>query len=213
MENQKTELVFILDRSGSMGGLESDTVGGFNAFIEKQKKLHGEVTVTTVLFDNQIEFLHDRMDMRAMSPISEEDYSVRGSTALYDAIGTSIHKIINVQKMSKAEYKASKVIFVITTDGMENASQHYSAYDIKSLISYQEKKYNWEFIFLGANIDAITTAQTFGIRKSRAAQFHNDKEGINVNYKNLDELVCMLRSDKAVDETWKKDIEDDFKSR
>ena len=157
MKKGFTELVFILDRSGSMGGLESDTIGGFNAMLEKQRKLDGECRITTVLFDNRYELLHDRIDIRAVSPMTEREYQVGGSTALLDAMGRTIQKMVNVQKSTAEEYRAENVMFVIITDGEENSSREYSAQKVKAMIE-QEKKYGWEFIFLGANIDAVETA-------------------------------------------------------
>ena len=159
MKNNATELVFILDRSGSMAGLEKDTIGGFNAMLKKQKEVEGECRITTVLFDNQINILHDRLDIQAIGCLTEKDYQVGGSTALLDAIGSTINKIGNVQKHSAYEHRASKVLFVIITDGEENSSREFSSERVKKMTEHQMKKYNWEFIFLGANIDAVETSK------------------------------------------------------
>ena len=182
MKTNSTELVFILDRSGSMSGLEEDTIGGFNSMLEKQKAEPGECRITTVLFDNQYELLHDRIDIKAVSPLTGKEYYVRGMTALLDAIGTTINKIDAVQKNTAEEHRAGKVLFVITTDGMENASREFSYDKIKELIKQQKEKHDWEFIFLGANIDAVAVAGRFGVDHTRAQSFHNDKEGIALNY-------------------------------
>ena len=216
MKTNLTELVFILDRSGSMSGLESDTIGGFNSMLEKQQALPGECRITTVLFDSEYEVLHDRLDIRAVSPITECEYFVRGCTALLDAVGKTISKIGNVQKQSKPEHRAAKVLFVITTDGMENASREYSYNKVKAQIVRQKAKYGWEFIFLGANIDAAEAANRFGIDRSRAQNFHNDSKGVKLNYHVVTEAIASLRAAPAgstLDDEWSKEIEDDFKSR
>lgn len=213
MEAQKIELVFILDRSGSMGGLENDTIGGFNAFIQRQRTEAGEVTLSTLLFDNQIEVLHDRMSLNALSPLTEKDYSVRGSTALLDAMGYGIQKIIQVQRMSKVKHKADKVLFVITTDGMENASREYSVEQIRQLIETQERDHHWEFVFLGANIDALATARSFGIKDHNAVQYHNDAHGIDLNFKNITNKMSAIKNNASASDAWKKEIEEDFKKR
>jgi len=216
MKTNLTELVFILDRSGSMSGLESDTIGGFNSMLEKQQALPGECRITTVLFDSEYEVLHDRLDIRAVSPITEREYFVRGCTALLDAVGKTISKIGNVQKQSKPEHRAAKVLFVITTDGMENASREYSYNKVKAQIVRQKAKYGWEFIFLGANIDAAEAANRFGIDRSRAQNFHNDSKGVKLNYRVVTEAIASLRAAPAgstLDDEWSKEIEDDFKSR
>ena len=172
MKKGLTELVFILDKSGSMCGLEADTIGGFNSMLRKQKAIEGECRITTVLFDNNYELLHDRIDIKAVSPITEKEYQVGGSTALLDAIGKTINKIVNAQKHTAKEYRAEKVMFVIITDGEENSSREYSAECIRQMIEYQKTHYGWEFIFLGANIDAIKTAVYFGISPDRAQNYH-----------------------------------------
>jgi len=216
MKTNLTELVFILDRSGSMSGLESDTIGGFNSMLEKQQALPGECRITTVLFDSEYEVLHDRLDIRAVSPITECEYFVRGCTALLDAVGKTISKIGNVQKQSKPEHRAAKVLFVITTDGMENASREYSYNKVKAQIVRQKAKYGWEFIFLGANIDAAEAANRFGIDRTRAQNFHNDSKGVKLNYRVVTEAITSLRAapeGSTLDDEWSKEIEEDFKSR
>jgi len=213
MKKDLTELVFILDRSGSMGGLEKDTIGGYNAMLTKQKEIVGEAYMTTVLFDNLYELLHDRINIKGIKPITEKEYFVRGNTALLDAIGKSIQKIINVQRNTSEDEKAEKVVFVITTDGQENASREYSYDKIKKMIEYQKTKYGWEFIFLGANIDAVAEAEKFGIDSTYAAQFHNDKEGIELNYSVVSEAICDLRANKSISKEWKNSIEADYQKR
>ena len=209
----KSELVFILDRSGSMSGLESDTIGGFNAMLAKQTKAEGEAVVTTVLFDDKYELLHDRINIDAIAPITDKDYFVRGSTALLDAVGMTLQKIINVQKMTAQGQKADKVLFVITTDGLENASREYSYAVIRQMIEHQKKHYNWEFIFLGANIDAVGTAAKFGIAEDRAANFHADSHGTKLNYEVISDAVSSLRANRTLDKKWKSKIDDDFLGR
>lgn len=216
MKTNLTELVFILDRSGSMGGLESDTIGGFNSMLKKQQAEPGECRITTVLFDNQYEVLHDRIDIKAVSPITEREYFVRGNTALLDAIGKTINKIGAVQKNTAEGYRADKVLFVITTDGMENASREFDYAKIKSMIERQKSKYSWEFIFLGANIDAVDVADRFGIARNRAQNFHNDSEGIELNYSVVSEAVTAFRAAPAsakLADDWSEKIEADFKKR
>jgi len=216
MKTNLTELVFILDRSGSMGGLESDTIGGFNSMLTKQQAEPGECRITTVLFDNQYEVLHDRIDIQAVSQITDKEYFVRGNTALLDAIGRTINKIGGVQKNTAEDYRADKVLFVITTDGMENASREFDYDKIKLMIEQQKAKYSWEFIFLGANIDAIDVANRFGVAKNRAQNFHNDSEGIALNYCVLSETVASFRaapSGASLDDDWSADIQADYKKR
>lgn len=213
MKKNLAELIFILDRSGSMSGLESDTIGGYNSMLRKQMDTEGEAFITTVLFDDEYELLHDRINLKGVRPITEKEYYVRGTTALLDAIGKSIQKIINVQKNTSEDEKAEKILFVITTDGLENASREYSYKKIKAMIENQKKKYGWEFIFLGANIDAASEAEKFGIDSNRAAQFHNDKEGIELNYKVVSEAISELRSSKTLSSDWKSSIDEDYKKR
>ncbi|MBE0450835.1 MAG: hypothetical protein IBX70_08310 [Clostridia bacterium] len=213
MKKNLAELIFVLDRSGSMSGLESDTIGGYNAMLRKQMDEEGEAFITTVLFDDQFELLHDRINLKGVRPITEKEYFVRGTTALLDAVGKSIQKIINVQRNTAEDEKAEKVLFIITTDGLENASREYSYAKIKAMIEHQKSKYGWEFIFLGANIDAVSEAEKFGIDSSRAAQFHNDKEGIELNYKAVGEAICEMRSSSSISKDWKKSIDEDYKRR
>ena len=216
MKTNLTELVFILDRSGSMGGLESDTIGGFNSMLAKQQAEPGECRITTVLFDNQYEVLYDRIDIKAVSPITGKEYFVRGNTALLDAIGTTTNKIGGVQKNTAEEYRAEKVLFVITTDGMENASREFTYDKIRAMIERQKEKYAWEFIFLGANIDAVEVAGRFGVDRTRAQNFHNDSEGIAINYCVLSETVSAYRAAApgvSLDDEWNKEIQTDFKKR
>jgi uncharacterized protein YegL len=191
--SKKTELVFILDKSGSMGGLESDTIGGYNAMLKKQKKVDGACTVTTVLFDDTYEILHDRIDIKAIDPLTEKDYTVGGCTALLDAIGKTIHKISSVQKHTSEGFRADNVLFVIITDGLENASREYSPGRIRKMIKERQEKYGWEFIFLGANIDAVETAEGFGIKADHAADYQADSVGTKLNYEVMSDTVTSFR--------------------
>ena len=213
MKKGLTELVFILDRSGSMNGLENDTIGGYNSLLEKQKKGSGEVVITTVLFDDQYELLHDRINLRGIKPITDKEYYVRGMTALLDAVGKTIRKIDNVQKHTAEYERAENVMFIITTDGMENASREFSYEEVKKMIEHKKKKYGWEFIFLGANIDAAATAEQFGISKERSVNYNADSEGTLLNYEILSETVSSLRESKTISKNWKERIEKDFKRR
>lgn len=213
MKKNLAELIFILDRSGSMSGLESDTIGGYNSMLKKQMDSEGEAFITTVLFDDNYELLHDRINLKGVRPITEKEYFVRGTTALLDAIGKSIQKIINVQRNTSEDEKAEKILFVITTDGLENASREYSYAKIKAMIEHQKNTYGWEFIFLGANIDAVSEAEKFGIDSSRAARYHNDKEGIELNYKAVSDAICELRSNSSLSSDWKNSIEEDYNKR
>lgn len=213
MKTNRTELVFILDRSGSMAGLESDTIGGYNAMLEKQKKEAGEATITTVLFDDRYELLHDRIDLRGIRPITDQEYYVRGCTALLDAVGRTIQKISGVQQHTAPEYRADQVLFVITTDGMENASREYTYDKVRSLVEQQKREYGWEFLFLGANIDAVGTASRFGIGADRAVNYHADSEGTRLNYQVVSETVSCMRAGAPIADDWKEQIEEDFKKR
>lgn len=213
MKTKLTELVFILDRSGSMSGLESDTIGGFNAMLKKQKEEPGDALVTTVLFDDVMELLHDRYDIKKVNPVTEKEYFVRGSTALLDAIGKTIHRLGNVQKYAAENLKADKVIVVITTDGMENASNEYSYKRVQEMITRQKEKYGWEFIFLGANIDAIATAARFGIDADHTSNYHADTVGMANTFDAMNEFVVNSRNDKEFDVNWKAKVEEDFKKR
>ncbi len=213
MKKGLTEIVFILDRSGSMSRLESDTIGGYNGMLENQKKEAGEAVITTVLFDDQYELLHDRIPIKGVRAISEKEYFVRGSTALLDAIGKTIHKIGNAQRNTAEDERAEKVLFVITTDGQENASREYSYDKVKEQIQRQQEKYGWEFIFLGANIDAAAEADRFGIRADRAANYHADSEGTELNFMAMSEAISELRVSKSISEGWKDQIDQDYKKR
>ena len=213
MKKGLTEMVFILDRSGSMGGLEKDTIGGYNSMIEKQKKEEGEALVSTVLFDHEQQVLMDRVPLDKVRMMTEDEYYVRGCTALLDAIGYAIHHIGNVHKYARKEDVPEKTIFVITTDGMENASRKYSYKDIKRMIEKQEKKYGWEFLFLGANIDVAKETERLGIRPERAVRYVNDCEGIELNYNTVSYAMSAMRAGAELDGSWKADIEKDFKKR
>lgn len=213
MKKGLTELVFILDRSGSMGGLEADTIGGFNSLLEKQKKERGEALVSTVLFDNEIEVLHDRAPLEGVAPITAEDYYVRGCTALLDAVGGAVHHIGNVHKYARAEDVPEHTLVVITTDGMENASRRYTAPQVKAMVKRQQEKYGWEFLFLGANIDAVETAAQFGIAPQRAANYRSDHDGTRLNYEVLSDAVCAARAGAPLGAAWKKRIDQDFEER
>lgn len=193
MKRGLTELVFILDRSGSMGGLESDTIGGFNGMLSKQKKEAGEANVTTVLFDDQIELIHDRFPMNVVKPLTEEDYYVRGCTALLDAVGSTVKKVENIQNRLPEELKAEKIIFVITTDGKENASREFSAKMVKKAIERNQEK-GWQFLFLGANMDAAEEAEKMGICRTHAASYKNDSRGVQLNYEAAGNVLSYMRS-------------------
>ncbi len=213
MRKNRTELVFILDRSGSMSGLEADTIGGFNSMIEKQKREPGEALVSTVLFDHESAVLHDRVPLNCVAPMTARDYSVRGSTALLDAIGGAIHHIGNVHKYARPEDVPEHTLFVITTDGMENASHRYDSDTIKHMIERQKTKYKWEFLFLGANIDAIETARRFGIDASHAVNYHADHKGTQLNYEVLSDAVSAVRANAPLANNWKSRIDKDFLAR
>ena len=213
MKKNLTEMVFILDRSGSMAGLERDTIGGFNSMIERQKKEQGEALVSTVLFSNGSRVLHDRVDVRRVEPMTEQDYFVGGGTALIDAIGDAIHHIGNVHKYAREEDRPEHTIFVITTDGMENASHRYSSDEVKAMVNRQKEKYGWEFLFLGANIDAVETAAHFGIGADRAATYFNDAQGQALNYATVSEAVSAVRCNAPLGSDWKRDIDRDFAAR
>ena len=213
MKKNCTEMVFILDRSGSMAGLEADTIGGFNGMIERQKKEEGEAFVSTVLFSNESRVLHDRVDLFHIRPMTDREYYVGGCTALIDAIGGAIHHIGNVHKYAREEDRPEHTIFVITTDGMENASHRYTSDEVKAMVQRQKEKYGWEFLFLGANIDAVETAAHFGIDEDRAVTFHNDARGQALNYAEVSEAVRQVRSNAPLGRGWKEKIEEDFRSR
>ena len=213
MKKNLTELVFILDRSGSMAGLEEDTIGGFNAMIQKQKGEAGEAYVSTVLFDNVSEVIHDRVDIRNLAPLTRKEYYVRGCTALLDAVGRTIRHIGNVHKYAREEDRPEKTIFVITTDGMENASREYNYERVRSMIEHEKEKYGWEFLFLGANIDAAKEAARFGITEDFAANYHADHQGTAVIYEAMSEAVCNVRACRPMSASWKTRVEEDFKKR
>ena len=209
----RTELVFILDRSGSMAGLERDTIGGFNGMLDKQQRQEGECTVTTVLFDDRYELLHDRIPLQGIRPLTEEDYYVRGCTALLDAIGRTVAKIAAVQRATAPELRADKVLFIITTDGMENASREFNARQVKALVERQQKEFGWEFLFLGANIDAISTARSLGIPRPSAVDYHADSKGTRLTYEVLDRAVAMARRGEKLSEDCLEPIRADYANR
>ncbi len=213
MKKNLTEIVFILDRSGSMRGLEEDTIGGFNAMIEKQKRAEGEALISTILFDNQSEVLHDRVRLPEILPMRREDYTVRGCTALLDAIGGAIHHIGNIHKYARSEDVPEHTLFVITTDGMENASRRYRSEQVKRMIARQKEKYGWEFLFLGANIAAVETARSFGIGADRAVNYHSDSRGTRLNYEVLGEAISAVRCSAPLRADWKKRIDEDYEGR
>ena len=213
MKKNLTELVFILDRSGSMAGLEADTIGGFNAMLEKQRKEPGEAVISTVLFDNETEVIHDRIPLDRVPRLTEKEYYVRGCTALLDAVGGAIHHIGNVHKYAREEDRPEKTLFVITTDGLENASRHYTYDKVKTMIERQREKYGWEFLFLGANIDAAREAARFGIRADCAADYHADSIGTEAVYESVCEAVCQVRRAAPLKASWKQRIDADFKER
>ena len=209
-----TELVFILDRSGSMSGLEKDTIGGFNSMLEKQRKEPGDAVVSTVLFDNETEVIHDRVVIADVPNLADKEYFVRGCTALLDAVGGAIHHIGNVHKYARKEDVPEKTLFIITTDGMENASHHYTYDKVRNMIERQKERYGWEFLFLGANIDAAAEAKRFGIDESMAANYHCDEVGTVLNYEVISEAITSVRTSAApLSADWKKKIDADYKKR
>lgn len=214
MKKNLTELVFILDRSGSMAGLEADTIGGFNSMIEKQKGEPGEAVVSTVLFDHESAIIHDRVDIQKIKPMTRNEYYVRGCTALLDAVGGAIHHISNVHKYAREEDRPEKTLFVITTDGMENASRCFRYDRLKEMIERQKEKYGWEFLFLGANIDAAKEAARFGIGADRAANYHADSKGTGVIYETVSEAIRHVRSSAApLSADWKRKVDADYQKR
>lgn len=214
-----TEIVFILDRSGSMSGLESDTIGGYNSLIAKQKKEKGDALISTILFDDKCEVLHDRVNITDIKKISDKEYYVRGCTALLDAIGGAINYISNIHKKAKDCDRPEKTLFIITTDGMENSSKEYTYRKVKSMVKTQRDKYGWEFLFLGANIDAAEEAGKFGINADRAVNYHCDSEGTAINYATISKAVSKVRSCKSVSsvsealEGWDEEIRTDYEKR
>lgn len=219
MRKNLTEIVFILDRSGSMSGLEEDIIGGYNSLIRKQQDEEGEAFISTVLFDDRTEVLHDRVPIEKIKPMTEKEYYVRGCTALLDAVGGAIHHIGNVHKYAREEDRPEKTLFIITTDGMENSSRRYSFDQVKKMVERQKEKYGWEFLFLGANIDAIDVAGRFGIKADRAVNYECDSRGTEVNYRALSKAVSRVRKcaveemDEALSREWKEEIEADYKAR
>lgn len=213
MKKNLTELVFILDRSGSMAGLEGDTIGGFNAMIEKQKKEPGEAYVSTILFDNVSEVLHDRVSLESVPKMTDRDYTVRGCTALIDAIGGAIKHIGNIHKYARPEDVPEHTMFIITTDGIENASRRFSSDEVKKMIERQKSEFGWEFLFIGANIDAVQTAAQFGIGRDRAVNYHADSKGTQILYETLSAPISAMRANQGVFENWSEAIVADFNSR
>ena len=213
MKNNLTELVFILDRSGSMAGLEGDTIGGFNSMIEKQKKHEGECYVSTVLFNDESRVLHDRVKLGDIPKMTDNDYTVRGCTALIDAIGGAIHHIGNIHKYARPEDVPTHTMFVITTDGMENASRRYTSEQVKTMIQRQKEKYGWEFLFIGANIDAVETAAWYGIDKDRAVNYNADDEGTHILYESVAKAVYSIRENAPLCADWSKKINADYQRR
>ena len=213
MRKNLTEIVFILDRSGSMAGLEADTIGGFNSLIEKQRREEGEAFISTVLFDNFSEVIHDRVPLDKITEMTQDEYYVRGCTALLDAVGGAVHHIGNVHKYAREEDRPEHTLFVITTDGMENASRRYSYEEVRRMIERQKEKYGWEFLFLGANIDAAREAARFGIHADRAVNYHCDSKGTALNYEVVAETICDVRACRPIHADWKKRIDEDFRKR
>ena len=213
MNNDLTEIVFILDRSGSMAGLEDDTVGGFNAFVEKQKKTEGEAVLSAVLFSNDSEVIYDRVDIQKIEPMTDAQYRVGGCTALLDAIGGAVHHIKNVHKYAREEDRPAKTVFVITTDGMENASRTYSYEEVQRMVKHEQERHGWEFLFLGANMDAIAAARSFGIREDRAVRYKRDPAGTALNYNVVGGAVSSIRRRNELKKDWSAPIEADVKAR
>ena len=213
MKKGLTEIVFILDRSGSMAGLEDDTIGGFNSLIRKQRAQEGNALISTVLFDNYSEVVHDRVPLDQIPEMTRDVYYVRGCTALLDAVGCAVHHIGNVHKYAREEDRPEHTLFVITTDGMENASRSYSYDEVRRMIERQKEKYGWEFLFLGANIDAAKEAKRFGIMEDRAVQYHCDSRGTGLNFEAMNDAMCDVRAARPIRKNWKQRIEEDFKKR
>ena len=213
MNNNLTEIVFVLDRSGSMAGLEGDTIGGFNAFVEKQKKEDGEALLSAILFSNDCEVLYDRVDIKKVEPMTERQYQVGGCTALLDAIGGAVRHIANVHKYAREEDRPGKTVFVVTTDGMENASRIYSYDEVQRMVKHEQEKYGWEFLFLGANMDAISAARRFGFRADRAVRYKQDSAGMELNYQVVSETVARVRKREEIDAGWCAPIMADVEKR
>ena len=214
VHNGITELVFVLDRSGSMAGLESDTIGGFNGLLEKQRKVDGKCFVSTVLFDHETLVLHDRLPLEQVENLTDRDYQVRGCTALIDALGGAIRHIGNVHKYARPEDVPESTLFVVITDGMENASKRYTADEVRDMISRQKEKYGWDFLFIGANIDAVQTAKRYGISADRTANYHHDAQGTQLVYEAVSDAVCHVRAHRApMCASWSKQIDEDYQNR
>ena len=213
MNNNLTEIVFILDRSGSMAGLEDDTIGGFNAMVEKQKKEQGEALLSAVLFSDGNQVIYDRVDIQKVEPMTEQQYRVGGCTALLDAIGGAVHHIANVHKYAREEDRPGKTIFVITTDGMENASRVYTYEEVQRMVKHEQEKYGWEFLFLGANMDAISAARSFGIRSDRAVRYSAYGDGTQLNYQVVSETVSRVRQRKEISADWSAPIAENFRKQ
>ena len=213
MNKNLTEIVFILDRSGSMAGLEDDTIGGFNAMLEKQKKEAGEALLSTVLFDGQTEVIHDRVDIQKVEPLTDKQYFVRGNTALLDAVGGAVHHIANIHRYAREEDRPAKTVFVITTDGKENASRRYTYQEVQRMVKHEQEKYGWEFLFLGANMDAVAEAQRFGFRADRAVRYRSDSAGTDLNFSVVGRTLASVRSGKEIRADWSAEIAEDYKRR
>ena len=213
MNNDLTELVFILDRSGSMAGLEDDTIGGFNAFVKKQKEEPGRALLSAVLFSDAETVLYDRADLRTVEPLTDRQYRVGGCTALLDAIGGAVHHISNVHKYAREEDRPGRTVFVITTDGMENASRRYNRAKVQEMVKHAQEQYGWEFLFLGANMDAVSEAHSFGIRADRAVRYQCDSEGTSLNYSVLSKTVSQLRCGCPIQADWSAEIAEDYQKR
>ena len=209
-----TELVFILDRSGSMSGLEGDTIGGFNSLVEKQKQQRGKCLVTTVLFDSRVVTLHDRVELQDLRPMTREDYCVGGCTALLDALGGTIRHIANIHRYARPEDVPARTSFVIMTDGLENASRCFGSDEVKRMIRHEKEKYGWEFLFLAANIDAVETAERIGIQRDRAVNYHPDELGIRTAYKAVSDAVSARRACAApLSADWSEEVDRDYQNR
>ena len=213
MNKELTEIVFILDRSGSMCGLEADTIGGFNSMLEKQKQAEGKAILSAVLFSDQSQVLYDRVDIDRIEPMTDRQYQVGGCTALLDAIGGAVHHIGNVHKYAREEDRPGKTVFVITTDGMENSSRRYSYEKVQKMVKRQQERYGWEFLFLGANMDAISAARSFGIREDRAVRYKCDSVGTSKNFSAVSDALCSLRFQRCIAPDWSKEIEEDVRER
>lgn len=213
MNSNLTEIVFVLDRSGSMSGLEQDTIGGFNSMLQKQKAETGDAIVSTVLFDHECQVIHDRVPIDKVEPLTQQQYFTRGSTALLDALGGAIHHIANVHKYAREEDRPEKTIFIITTDGFENASRRYTAERVRSMVKHEQEKYGWEFLFLGANIDAITVARDYGIAADRAVRYECDERGTELSFDTITTVLSSVRRREDIAPGWKASIEKDYKNR